>query len=121
MKAKIRVETGRVLVTLDIPVEQVSLGKIENILSIAARDVTSPYPKCVRDSPKEVIADMFRNIESQDVLVTSLSFPAVARPVIEALPYYGDGILWCTDCTFTHDSNDVIVAGGDIEIRVPWE
>jgi hypothetical protein len=124
MQANVRVEDGRVLVSLDIPAEQASLYKVEEIFRATFREATngiSQYPKQVCDNPTSALADMFRNIESQDVLVTDVHFPTVAQSVIEAHKDFKDGKLWDASCTFTHEGNFVVVTGGGIQIRVPWE
>lgn len=123
MKANIRIEGDRVLIVLDLPLDQVSPNKIDLILGEASCKTQSQYayPKRVCDDPLTALADMFRSLDTQGVLVTEVYFPAAAKPVMEKLDFFDSDMLWGAQCTFTPESNYVVVVGGDIQTQVPWE
>ncbi len=77
-------------------------------------------PFDVISDPLVVLSDMFMCIERYDILVSSIEFPAAAEPVIEKLDIFDQGFIWNASCTFTNSDN-VIVTGDGIQIRVPWE
>lgn len=123
MKADIKIENGRILVSLDLPLDQASLDKIGAILawSVPSKTVQHKYPKPISESPTNALADMFACVEYQGVEVTKVHFPKIAQPVIEAHEGFENGNLWRARCTFDHDENHVLVVGEGIEISGCWE
>lgn len=82
-------------------------------------------PFDVISDPLVVLSDMFMCIERYDIVVSSIDFPAIAKPVMDELGGFNNGGIWNTPCTFTSKDNNVLVVGagevGGIKIRVPWE
>lgn len=121
MKADIKIEGGRILVSLDLPFDQASLDKITSILACGVKTVQHKYSNPVSESPTNALADMFACVEYLGVVVTKVHFPKIAQPVIEAHEGFENGNLWRARCTFDHDENHVLVVGDGIEVCGLWE
>ena len=124
MKANVKIKDGRVLMILDLPLDQTSLDKVAVILGLVGLGKaprTHKYSKLVSDNPTHALADMFAYVERQGIAVTDVYFPRVAQPVIEALKGFEMGELWRARCTYDRDDNGILVVGEGIEVRGSWE